>query len=114
MKICIGSDHRGYALKKFMMHALPAFEWSDVGSHSAERTDDPLYAQYVCKKVVSGAADFGVLICGSGVGMTIAANRFKGIYAALCWNEDVACVARQDDGTNILVLPSDFVTKEQA
>ena len=113
MKICIGSDHRGYELKQFMLHKLQGYAWHDVGTHSVERTDYPLYAQHVCKAVVSGAADVGVLICGSGIGMAIAANRFTGIYAGLCWNQEVAQVARQDDGINVLILPSDFVTNEQ-
>ena len=114
MKICIGADHRGYELKKFLIDALPDYDWCDVGTHSSERTDYPIYARYVCTALIEGKAQYGVLICGSGEGMAIAANRFKGIYAALCWNKEIACIARQDDGTNVLALPSDFITQDQA
>ena len=63
---------------------------------------------------MQGKAERGILLCGSGIGMVIAANRFKGIYAALCWNEAIARVAREDDGSNLLVLPSDFVHEDDA
>ena len=114
MKISIGSDHRGYDLKKHFRETFKGYEWHDVGCYSLERTDYPIYAFKVCNAIKNGEAHVGVLICGSGVGMAIAANRFKEIYAALCCNKKMARVAREDDGTNVLVIPSDFITTECA
>ncbi len=114
MKISIGADHRGFKLKQAIVEHFGDVEWLDVGTHDEQRTDYPLYAQRVCKAISDGGAQAGILICGSGVGVSIAANRFKGIYAALCWNADVARLAKEHDGANVLVLPSDFVTSEQA
>lgn len=114
MKIGIGADHRGYDLKQFLMQSFPDYIWLDEGTHSTERTDYPLYAHKVCKAILAGTISCGILLCGTGVGMAIAANRYKGIYAALCWNDEVARLARQDDGANVLVLPSDFITYDQA
>ena len=114
MKIIIGSDHRGYDLKEKIKDNFKNIEWIDVGTDSKVRTDYPIYAQLACKKIVEGIADKAVLICGSGVGIAIAANRFRKIYAALCWNEMVARMAKEDDSCNVLVLPADFVTDQKA
>ena len=114
MKISIGADHRGYALKQQLIKHFSKYSWLDQGTTSAERCDFPCYAAAVAADVQSGAADVGVLICGSGVGMSIAANRHRGVYAALCWNVDIARLAKENDGSNVLVLPADFVSPEQA
>ena len=114
MKISIGSDHRGFSLKQKIIESLPAIEWTDVGAASDERTDYPIYSKKVCENILSGQVKLGILICGSGVGMTIAANRHRGIYAANCWTTEVAELARQDDGVNVLVLPADFVSMPKA
>jgi ribose 5-phosphate isomerase B len=114
MKISIGADHRGFALKTNIIEHFDEHEWLDVGTYSDQRTDYPLFARRVCQDIVSQVADCGILICATGVGMAIAANRFKNIYAALCWNVDIARLAKQHDGTNVLVLPSDFISAEQA
>jgi len=114
MKISIGSDHRGYELKQFLIENFPQIEWTDQGADSSSRTDYPVYAKRVCEDVLSKRSVLGILICGSGVGMTIAANRKRGIYAANCWAPRVAEFARQDDGVNVLVLPADFVEKYKA
>ncbi|HBS48139.1 TPA: ribose-5-phosphate isomerase [Candidatus Dependentiae bacterium] len=125
MKISIGCDHRGFELKEFLKIEIIqkskelfadnfAIAWSDIGAFNDTRSDYPLFAQKVCKEILDKKADFGILICGSGVGMSIAANRFKKIYAALCWNEQVAKLVVCHDGANVLVLPSDFVSKEEA
>jgi ribose 5-phosphate isomerase B len=113
-EICIGSDHRGYALKQYLQEKLPNFKWRDVGAPNAERSDYPVFAEAVCRQVQDGNVDLGILICGSGTGMSIAANRHKGIYAGLCWSEASAKVAKEDDGTNVLVIPSDFISHEIA
>jgi len=117
MKIALGSDHRGFALKEFLKTHAPIdnqkIEWLDFGACNNERSDYPLFVEPVCRALQQGDAHKGILICSTGVGMSIAANRFKHIYAALVWNEKIAAAARQEDNANVLVLPSDFVTQEQ-
>jgi ribose 5-phosphate isomerase B len=113
MKITIGSDHRGYKLKEVIKSSFD-LSWIDVGTDSEDRVDYPRFAHEVSKRVLNGEADRGILICGSGVGMSIAANRHNGIYAALCWSPTVARCAREHDNANILVLPADFVSDDAA
>lgn len=119
MKIAIGTDHRGFHMKLLLKEQLRTFkeqpiEWLDAGCFTAQRCDYPEFAVKVCQEVLKGTADCGVLICGSGVGMSIAANRFSGIYAALVWHEETAKLAKEHDGANVLVLPSDFVSTHDA
>jgi ribose 5-phosphate isomerase B len=114
LTISIGADHRGFALKNAIVTALPAIAWTDIGAQSADSSDYPVFAKRVVAAVSSGQATLGVLICGSGVGMAIAANRTPGIFAGLCWRPEVASIAREHDGINVLVLPADFITVEQA
>ncbi len=114
MKISIGSDHKGFELKDKIKNHFKDFEWLDVGTQSTQRTDYPIYAKSVCSNIINNNGDLGILICGSGIGVSIAANRFKNIYAGLCWNDDVAKLAKAHDGINVLVLPAEFVTEEQA
>lgn len=114
MKITIGSDHRGYALKEFLKKNFSEFEWQDVGTDNGDRTDYPIFAKKVCSLIRDKKVELGILICGSGVGIAMAANRFSKIYAALCWSPEVARVAREHDYSNVLVLPSDFVSNEDA
>lgn len=114
MMITIGSDHRGYELKSEIIKHFSDLQWLDVGTDSKDRVDYPFFAKKVCRNILNGKSSLGILICGSGVGMSIAANRFKEIYAALCWNEDVAKSAKADDNANILVLPADFVLAKDA
>jgi len=114
MRISIGADHRGFELKGFLINYFKEHQWIDVGTNSPERTDYPLFAQKVCRDVLQGRADCGIAICGSGIGVSIAANRFRGIYAALCWDPEVAKHAREYDGANVLALPANFITSEFA
>jgi ribose 5-phosphate isomerase B len=114
MIIAIGSDHRGFELKEKIIKEVSVIDWLDCGSRNKERSDFPVFAKVVCDSLFSGDADLGILICGSGIGMAIAANRFKGIYAALCWNKPVAVEAKQDSNSNVLVLPADFIEFEMA
>ena len=94
MKIVIGSDHRGFRHKDFIKKnvSLPGrqLSWIDVGCSSEDSCDYPIFAHLVVKALQEKEADLGVLLCGTGVGMSIAANRFHGIYAGLAWNEEVA------------------------
>ena len=113
MKISIGADHRGFSLKQKIIEHFSLCTFLDVGAHDAQRSDYPVFAQKVCSNILSEQACLGILLCGSGVGMAIAANRFPGIYAALCWSSEIARLSREDDGSNVLVVPADFVTAEQ-
>ena len=118
MKIAIGTDHRGFVLKNELLvqteFAGVSVSWIDCGTFGPERTDYPVYANKVCTEILAGRADMGILLCGSGVGMSIAANRFRGIYAALAWNDAIAHQSKRDDSANILVIPADEINIEQA
>ena len=119
MKIFLGADHAGYELKNALAKHLAGahHEVEDLGAKTLDADDDyPRYAYSVASRLLGeedGAA-LGVLVCGSGQGMTMAANRVNGVRAALAWNEDSARVAREDDDANVLVLPARFVTSEEA
>jgi len=114
MNIAIGADHRGYALKSAIMRSMSDVTWVDVGCQSKERCDYPLFAQAVAKQVQDKTVDAGILLCGSGIGMSIAANRFKNIYAALVWNVEVARLSKEHDNANVLILPADlFLNKKR-
>ena len=116
MKISIGCDHRGYELKKFITETYTSdkdIEWVDQGCNNTERCDFPVYAKKVTDSILSNESEFGILICGSGIGMAIAANRFKKIYAGLCCSPKMVKTAVEDDNLNVLVLSADFITKEQ-
>lgn len=118
MNIAIGADHRGFEckayLKQYVVGKDDPIVWIDVGAFDDERSDYPVFAEAVSLSMLKGEAERGVLICGSGVGMAIVANRYHSLLAGVAWNEEVACQGREHDKTNILVIPSDFVTKEQA
>lgn len=116
--IAIGSDHRGFFHKTLILAQInevsDGIRWSDVGAFVKERSDYPLFAAKVCHDILQKRAQLGVLLCGTGVGMAIAANRYRGIYAALAWNEEVAQLSRAHDWANVLVLPADFVSVDLA
>jgi ribose 5-phosphate isomerase B len=114
MKIAIGTDHHGVTLKNYIIDTLTDVEWLDKGAFDQERTDYPLYADLVVASLLHHEADAGILLCGSGVGMSIAANRHDGIFAALVWNTDVARLAKEHDNANIIVLPADFIQAQDA
>lgn len=114
MNIAIGADHRGFAKKELLVAWLQnQHHIFDVGCFVQERCDYPLFAQAVARKIQKKQADVGILLCGSGVGMSIAANRFSGIYAALVWNEQTARLSKEHDNANILVIPADFITDQE-
>ncbi|MGB8366983.1 MAG: RpiB/LacA/LacB family sugar-phosphate isomerase [Candidatus Babeliales bacterium] len=115
MKIAVGADHRGFNHKEYIKKNIKKIDWVDVGTFNEERSDYPLFAHAVCKMILQGEdVDLGVLICGSGIGMAIAANRYKNIYAALVWNKKIAQQAREQDNANIIVLPSDYISMQEA
>jgi len=110
MRIAIGADHRGYRHKELIKNKFKEISWLDVGASNARRSDYPIFAQAVCELLNKDSADRGILLCGSGIGMAIAANRYREIYAGVAWNPDVAVHARRQDDINVLVIPSDFVS----
>ena len=114
--IAIGSDHAGYALKAALVEDLRAlgYEPLDVGPSSESSVDYPDYAFAVATAVIGGKAASGVLICGTGIGMSIAANRHSGIRAALCTHGIMAKFAREHNDANILVLGSRIIGTEVA
>lgn len=114
MKIGIGADHRGFLHKEFIKKHMPSIEWIDVGTLNQDRTDYPIFSDKVVDLMLAHIVDFGVLICGTGGGMAIAANRYKNIYAVVAWNDEVAQRCKQEDNANVLVLPSDFISCEHA
>jgi ribose 5-phosphate isomerase B len=114
MKIVIGTDHRGYSHKEYIMGALPNYEWIDVGTFSDERTDYPPFAHKAVELIVSQTVEYGVLLCGTGGGMAIAANRYSSIYAVVAWNTLIAQQAKAEDNCNVLVLPADFLSEQKS
>ena len=115
MKIVIGSDHAGYEDKEKIKRQLDEMgvEYEDVGTNSAESVDYPIYAGKVAEKVANGEAERGILVCGSGNGMQIAANKVHGIRAALAWNEETARLARQHNDANVLSVPARMISPEE-
>jgi ribose 5-phosphate isomerase B len=113
--IPIGADHAGFALKERLKQELKAlgYEPLDLGTHSAESTDYPDYAHPVATRVEQGEARRGILLCGSGLGMAYAANRHRGVRAAVAWNPEIARLARSHNDANILVLPARFVSEQE-
>lgn len=109
MKIFIGADHNGYHIKEFLEDYLnkQGHNVTDLGDQKLDPQDDfPLYAGKVASHVLATEGSKGILICGSGQGVCMGANRFKGIRASLIWSEDEAVAARHDDDSNVLCLPA--------
>ena len=116
MKIVIGSDHGGFQLKEILKAYLKekGYKVEDIGAFSEESSDYPDYAFPAATMVAGGKADKGILICGSGIGMCIAANKVKGIRAALVYNEDVARLAGEHNDANIICLPGRYMDEDTA
>ena len=114
-KIIIASDHVGFKLKKFLLKELNnKYDVVDFGTFNEESVDYPDYGFPVAEKVASGEFERGILICGSGLGMSIVANKVKGIRASLCTSIDIARLSRTHNNANILVLPGRFMKEELA
>lgn len=106
MTIAIASDHGGFALKTYLINyfANQGVRLDDLGTHSEESCDYPLIADKLCRYVLEEKSEFGILICGTGIGISIAANRHKGIRAALLYDNDVAHLAREHNNANVVVF----------
>ena len=111
----IASDHAGFELKQEIIeHLSSKFQVKNFGCHSCESIDYPDYGFAVAEAVASGKFPRGILLCGSGIGMSIVANKVKGIRAALCHCSEFASLSRQHNNSNILVLPARFLKIQQA
>ncbi len=116
MRIAIGSDHAGFQLKEQLVSYLRSKEIlvMDKGTNSEASTDYPGYAHAVATDVSKGQAELGIVICGSGNGVNITANKHKGIRSALAWNSEVARLAREHNNANVLALPARYIETEEA
>jgi len=115
MKIAIGNDHAGFVAKTSVAEYLKKQGHAviDCGSYNADRCDYPDFAQAVSAKVVGGEADFGVLICGSGEGISIAANKVKGIRCGIAYNDEVAKLMKQHNNANVIAFGARFMTNDE-
>ena len=114
--ILIGSDHAGFALKEQLKRRLEAegFDVKDYGTFSEESMDYPDVAHPLASDINSGKAARALLICGSGNGVSMVANKYPNVRAALCWKRELAGLARQHNNANILTLPARFISEEEA
>lgn len=115
-KIAVGADHAGYLFKAAIVHWLSrnGYEVLDYGTNSEESTDYPDHIHPVATSVENGEAKAGIILCGSGNGAAMTANKHQGIRAALCWNNELASLARQHNDANILAIPGRFVNEAVA
>ena len=116
MKLAIGGDHAGFELKNKVINHLTdkGHEVKDFGCSSPESVDYPDFAHPVASGVENREFDLGILICGSGNGISMAANKHQGIRSAICWEPELASLARQHNNANILTMPARFISEEKA
>lgn len=115
-RIPIAADHAGFELKEALERTLRelGYDVEDLGVDTAAATDYPDQARPLARKVSTGEAARGVLLCGSGIGMDIAANRFPRVRAGVIWSEELAALSRRHNDLNVLVLPARFLSEEEA
>jgi len=115
MKIAIGNDHAGYDMKKIVITWLEeqGHEIQNFGTDSSASVDYPDYVHPLANAVEKGEFDFGILVCGSGQGVSFTANKHQGIRAALCWRSEIAKLAREHNNANVLCLPGRFLSDEE-
>jgi ribose 5-phosphate isomerase B len=114
LKIAIGADHAGFEYKEVLKEYLTAYEIKDFGTFSPSSVDYPDFAHPVALAVESKEYDFGILVCGSANGVAITANKHQHIRAAICWENELASLARQHNDANILCIPARFVSTNLA
>jgi ribose 5-phosphate isomerase B len=109
--IPIGADHAGFELKQRLVKELKAMGYQplDLGTNSTESTDYPIYAHQVAERVAKGENARGILMCGTGLGMSYTANRYHGVRAAVAWSPEIAHLSRSHGNSNVLVLPARFL-----
>lgn len=111
LPVAIGSDHAGFDYKEAIISFLDgkSVTWNDFGTHTSESVDYPDFAHPVANAVENKTAAFGILICGSANGVAMTANKHRGIRAAVCWEEEIAELARKHNNANIICIPARFV-----
>ncbi len=116
MKIALGCDHGGYGLMQVVKHHLEEknIAYHDYGTYSEESCDYPIYGETVAHAVADGECDLGIIICGTGIGISIAANKVKGIRAALCHNEFTAQMCKEHNNANILAMGARVLEQDMA
>jgi len=114
--IAIASDHAGYDLKEYIKNYLISldYEIKDFGTNNSESMDYPDVIHPLCESIKKSSYDFGIILCGSGNGVNITANKHTGIRSALCWKPELAKLARNHNNANILALPARFLTDIEA
>jgi ribose 5-phosphate isomerase B len=112
LRLIMGSDHAGFEAKQALFEWLVAHDYdiTDLGPQNAESVDYPDFAHPVAMAVENGHADLGILLCGSGNGVAMTANKHQDIRAALCWNNEIAGLARQHNNANVICIPARFVS----
>ena len=115
-KIALAADHAGYELKNHLVAYLAekGYDCVNLGTDTADSVDYPVYANALCEKILSGECEKGILVCGTGIGMSIAANRHKGIRAALCYEERCVELTRQHNNANVLCLGARIIDEKTA
>lgn len=116
MKVVLGSDHAGFRIKELAKELLASlgYQCEDVGTFSEESVDYPDYAAEVASRVSKGLCQIGMLFCGSGIGMSIVANKFPGVRAALCYDLETARLSRRHNDANILILAGRAIDQQRA
>ncbi len=116
MKIAMAADHGGYELKDILAGYLieKGHTVTDLGTNTSDSVDYPDYAKKCCDAVLSGSADFGILVCGTGVGISIAANKIKGIRCGLCPSPEIAALVKQHNNANVIALGGRFTAPDTA
>lgn len=114
--IPIASDHAGFETKERLADELRrmGYEVQDLGTHSMEPSDYPDFAHPLAREISAGEAKRGILLCGSGIGADIVANRYPHVRAALAWNPEIAALSRRHNDSNVLVVPARFVSEDEA
>lgn len=116
MKISIGNDHAGPEYKKAIITMLEekGHQVTNYGTDTSESVDYPDFAHPVANDITNGKADFGIVICGSGNGIAMSANKHQGVRAALCWTKEIAELARQHNDANVISIPARYTSIKQA
>ena len=114
ISIAIGADHAGFEYKNMLIEYLKDYTVKDFGTYGIESVDYPDFAHPVANAVENSEFSIGILICGSANGVAMTANKHQGIRAAICWNEELAELARTHNNANILCLPARFISMEEA
>ena len=114
-KITIAADHAGFELKEYLKSQLQGkYEVTDYGTHSLDSVDYPDFVHPAASSVENGENELGILVCGSGQGVAITANKHQGVRCALCWMPELGILARQHNNANMIALPARFIAKELA